>query len=587
MPIASAEETRKRHEAERARKEQRRRETRNQARNGRRKIRGFRGFDGEGETKWCTLPCECKQYVPRIDNEISLCTACGHKKDSHYHAYVLVGIGDKQIDTETLSIDEIGLEETFEFAYSQFLRPENRDCVFVGFFLGYDFNSIIKSIPNRLAWKLFNPYGNIHSESERKDKNDKRPCSSRKPTLSSRVRDEGKPYPVILTGKRGSWEFDTLDYRQLRLRPFNCKCADPEYHKLHCPAEGCTPDHHLTDKLCSWRDGECQCDNTEWHAKHCRKLISGIHPSRFHHSTQGCTRESKASVKKPEWMYISDVGSFFQKSFLSVINPEDWMIKDCTECQVQPCLKHETAHCPDCKVPACAEHSIVTREEYNIIKVGKERRENAVLDDDMRYYNRMENKILARVMEEFSKGLDHFGIHLDIDKWYGPGAAAGEWIAMQGQKAACASRNGNGVVTRENNPLSRRELVSNLDKVVDRAGRASYIAGWFEIFMHGHIPGTVYEYDVNSAYPDDIKDLPCMTHGRWEIGYSGGKKLNPLPKGAAFRLIHATVTGSNPYIGAMTVMPITIFSAPTRLTLGIGKMSLRKRKMLGSLTGWK
>ena len=203
MPIASAEETRKRHEAERARKEQRRRETRNQARNGRRKIRGFRGFDGEGETKWCTLPCECKQYVPRIDNEISLCTACGHKKDSHYHAYVLVGIGDKQIDTETLSIDEIGLEETFEFAYSQFLRPENRDCVFVGFFLGYDFNSIIKSIPNRLAWKLFNPYGNIHSESERKDKNDKRPCSSRKPTLSSRVRDEGKPYPVILTGKRG------------------------------------------------------------------------------------------------------------------------------------------------------------------------------------------------------------------------------------------------------------------------------------------------------------------------------------------------------------------------------------------------
>ena len=198
----------------------------------------------------------------------------------------------------------------------------------------------------------------------------------------------------------------------------------------------------------------------------------------------------------------------------------------------------------------------------------------------------MENKILARVMEEFSKGLDHFGIHLDIEN--GMVLVLPRVSGSQCKdKAACASRNGNGVVTRENNPLSRRELVSNLDKVVDRAGRASYIAGWFEIFMHGHIPGTVYEYDVNSAYPDDIKDLPCMTHGRWEIGYSGGKKLNRLPKGAAFRLIHATVTGSNPYIGAMTVMPITIFSAPTRLTLGIGKMSLRKRKMLGSLTGWK
>jgi hypothetical protein len=218
-----------------------------------------------------------------------------------------------------------------------------------------------------------------------------------------------------------------------------------------------------------------------------------------------------------------------------------------------PCIEHGIQDCGQCKPVACMNHAIVTREEYISIKKGKDRRSQAVLDDEMRDYNRRENLILARVMEKFREGLDHFGIYLSIDKWYGPGQAAGKWIAAQGQKATCAQRNEKGLVSQASNPFSRKELIAEdrTSVIVERAARASYIAGWFEIFAHGHVPRITYEYDINSAYPDVIRTLPCMAHGKWEIGYSGNAKLRTLPKNAAFRLIHATVRGSDPHIGAM------------------------------------
>jgi hypothetical protein len=251
-------------------------------------------------------------------------------------------------------------------------------------------------------------------------------------------------------------------------------------------------------------------------------------------------------------MYVNDTGSFFQKSFLKVIDPVDWSVKNCEDCRVQPCLRHEIAECPDCKPPACDDHSIVTREEFLAIERGKERRDSAVLDAEMIAYNKRENLLLARVMEKFREGLDHFGISLRVDQWYGPGQAAGKWIDIQGQHAKCARKSAQGRVLRADNPLARKDTpAATLDILVEKAARASYIAGWFEIMAHGHVPGTTWEYDINSAYPAVIKDLPCMAHGKWEIGCKGGSRLSPLPKGAAFRLVHATVSGSDPHIGAM------------------------------------
>lgn len=171
------------------------------------------------------------------------------------------------------------------------------------------------------------------------------------------------------------------------------------------------------------------------------------------------------------WMYVCDVGSFFQASFLTVIDPDKW----------------------------ASGTEVVTPEEYATIRAGKERRSTAVLDDDMRFYNRLENEILARVMRTVDRGFHDIGIHLPASKWFGPGQAAQAWLKSE------------KVPTAED----LREVVPDW---FNEAARMSYFGGWFEIMMHGIIPGETHEYDINSAYPSIIAKLPCLRHGNYSHG---------------------------------------------------------------------
>jgi hypothetical protein len=188
-------------------------------------------------------------------------------------------------------------------------------------------------------------------------------------------------------------------------------------------------------------------------------------------------------------MYVCDVGSFFQSSFLKVIDPKGWA--EGTE--------------------------IVTPEEWTLIKAGKEARSTAVLDEEMRMYNRLENVVLSRVMDTLDTGFRNIGILLPPAKWFGPGQAAQTWLKNE----SVPTRDDMGAVI----PMRYNE-----------AARASYYGGWFEIMMHGIIPGTSYEYDINSAYPSIIAKLPCLLHGE----YSSGEGLPPNnPK--ALTLVYAAV----------------------------------------------
>ncbi len=44
----------------------------------------------------------------------------------------------------------------------------------------------------------------------------------------------------------------------------------------------------------------------------------------------------------------------------------------------------------------------------------------------------------------------------------------------------------------------------------------AYYGGRFEITRTGLLDQPVYEYDIGSAYPDGMRYLPCLEHGRWE-----------------------------------------------------------------------
>jgi hypothetical protein len=327
------------------------------------------------------------------------------------HRYVLLGVGEDQIS------DPNGLswEQCFEFLYSRF---ESGGTAYTGFFLGYDFTQIFRSMPEYQARRLL--------DSKERAKRKRRVGHNNKPL-------EGEIYfPVDLDG----WEFDILGNKRLKLRP----------------------------------------------------------------------------AGQSRWMYICDTGGFFQKSFLSVINPAEW------------------------KEP------VVSDEEYATIQAGKELRSTAILDDSMRHYNALENRVLGRVLGELDTGFRSLGVHLSPKQWFGPGQAAQAWLDTH--KA-----------------ITTRELQDIVPEWFLDAARYSYYGGWFEIMAHGHIPGESHEYDINSAYPYIISRLPCLRHGVYSRVPADSRQF-PMPSAmdGSLHLVQAEVWASksqevpdnyNHHLGAM------------------------------------
>lgn len=204
---------------------------------------------------------------------------------------------------------------------------------------------------------------------------------------------------------------------------------------------------------------------------------------------------------KAGWMVICDSGSFFQMSFLRVITPEIG--------------------------------KLVTQEEYDIIAEGKARRSDAHFDTAMIKYNTLENDILGRVVGQLNEGFRAVGINLKRGQWFGPGQAAQEWMTKIGAPTG-------------------EEIRKIVPEYAREAARKSYFGGWFEIFRHGIIPGTSYEYDINSAYPYIISRLPCLLHGTWKEGKWNKPMLMEIRNETkAIRLLHGLAEGSNKYVGAM------------------------------------
>lgn len=325
------------------------------------------------------------------------------------HRYVLFGVGSQQIENS----DGITWHEAFDFLYS-FQRP---NTAFVGFFLGYDFAQIFKTLPEDRARMLLTTEG----------------------MAARRHQIEGKsPHPVECDG----WQFDALASKRLRIRP----------------------------KLCHCEIATCDCK------------------------------------PKAPWMYICDVGSFFQSSFLNVINPKNW----------------PEGQCP------------VTDDEFEIIKRGKDNRDSAVLDEDMRMYNRLENNVLSRVMGTLDTGFQRMGIRLVPSTWFGPGQASQAWLKQ-----------------RPNIP-ERETIAEAVPPYYLEAARSSYFGGWFEIFMHGIIPGVSHEYDINSAYPHIIRGLPCLLHGQYTRG-TGEYVGDPDALTLVYGTVHGRMSTSRrpQWIGAM------------------------------------
>lgn len=247
-----------------------------------------------------------------------------------------------------------------------------------------------------------------------------------------------------------------------------------------------------------------------------------------------CEETWRCKHKRQPWMYVCDAGPFFQTSLLKAIDPRRW---------------------PD--------GPIVTDAEYADLVAGKTSRGVAILDDEMRRYNALENVVLGRLMEKQAGGLRAMGIGLSRDQWYGPGQASAEWMKQQ----RIPRRKG-----RDQGESARFQELA----------RRSYYGGWFEIFMHGKVRGTSYGYDINSAYPHIMSRLPCLQHGVYAHG-----KGKTYPPDGLYTLCSATVRGEDAFVGAALHRSQSSRICRPQRTRGIYWLSeLEAGKRAGVIDSW-
>jgi hypothetical protein len=133
-------------------------------------------------------------------------------------------------------------------------------------------------------------------------------------------------------------------------------------------------------------------------------------------------------------------------------------------------------------------------DEFAKIEIMKRWRSGFDLDraKEIISYCKMECQLLAELMGVVRNRFAH--ARLDASPYEGPGPVAGKVLKAHGFKDS-------------------EDLLSH---EIREWSRKAYYGGRFEIAAHGTIPGqTVYEYDIKSAYPWAMTQLPCLLHGVW------------------------------------------------------------------------
>lgn len=111
--------------------------------------------------------------------------------------------------------------------------------------------------------------------------------------------------------------------------------------------------------------------------------------------------------------------------------------------------------------------------------------------EEIRRYNRSELETLVNLCTELRERLNK--VDLRVNRWDGPGAIASALYRQYGTK----------------------QSISPTPKAVSNAARFAYAGGRFEIIRKGHSDNRAYQYDIRSAYPSAMRNLPCLTHGEW------------------------------------------------------------------------
>jgi hypothetical protein len=177
-------------------------------------------------------------------------------------------------------------------------------------------------------------------------------------------------------------------------------------------------------------------------------------------------KEFRVKAKGGKWVVINDVGTFFQCRFVEAL--EKW--------------------------------DVGTLEERELIGRGKEARGTFAFEkiEDISTYNALEIRLLEQLMEKFRAACVQVGYV--PARWQGPGQLAEAMLA------------------RHNVPRTKDIPLLNDPTYADLLtfGRNAFYGGRSEIMAVGPVDRPAWQWDINSAYPYAMLDVPCLIHGEWE-----------------------------------------------------------------------
>lgn len=188
---------------------------------------------------------------------------------------------------------------------------------------------------------------------------------------------------------------------------------------------------------------------------------------------------------------IWDTGELFTMEFI----PSKWFILNGTGPETG-----KRIHCQIFDVVTFFQTSFIKALESRKIHVdpvitsGKAARGNFTYEDadDVSYYCSLELEYLVILCDTLRAEFKEAG--LKVHQWHGPGAVANACLTKYGVKE------------------HHEQLTGELEEAANNA----YYGGRFEHFYAGHYDSSVYVYDINSAYPHHIRNLPSMSGGQWE-----------------------------------------------------------------------
>jgi len=166
--------------------------------------------------------------------------------------------------------------------------------------------------------------------------------------------------------------------------------------------------------------------------------------------------------------------------------------------------------------------------DYERIRAGKAKRNEFASEsmEDILAYTQAELRALVQIMDRVRQGFRECDI--TIRQWIGAGAAGLAVLNKHHVREHIQIRKGKEWVVplaREPGPL--RDAIYH-----------GYFGGRIEAIKFGyHRPshGTIYNYDINSAYPYAMLEMPSLAGGRW-LHRAGSHAIYDLPNFAIFHV---------------------------------------------------